>query len=49
MSTITTDSVKNRSGQGLARIWDSYGMLVVFAVLFIACVLFVPNLAHLSI
>ncbi|NWA71068.1 L-arabinose ABC transporter permease AraH [Serratia proteamaculans] len=43
MSTITTHSVKKRSGLGLARIWDSYGMLVVFAVLFIACVLFVPN------
>lgn len=43
MSTITTHSVKNRSGRGLTRIWDSYGMLVVFAVLFIACVVFVPN------
>jgi L-arabinose transport system permease protein len=45
MSTITTHSVKKRNGLGLARIWDSYGMLVVFAVLFLACALFVPNFA----
>lgn len=43
MSTMTTHSVKNRGGQGLVRIWDSYGMLVVFAVLFIVCAVFVPN------
>ncbi|HFF1620446.1 TPA: L-arabinose ABC transporter permease AraH, partial [Yersinia enterocolitica] len=30
-------------GLGLSRIWDSYGMLVVFAVVFIGCVIFVPN------
>lgn len=32
-----------KSGLGLSRIWDSYGMLVVFAVVFIGCVIFVPN------
>src|SRR5687767_7048781 len=26
-----------------ARLWDGYGMLLVFAVLFVACSLFVPN------
>jgi L-arabinose transport system permease protein len=40
---MTTNSVKSSRGLGLARIWDSYGMLVVFAVLFVVCVLFVPN------
>ncbi|ADP12545.1 MULTISPECIES: L-arabinose ABC transporter permease AraH [Erwinia] len=29
------------------RIWDNFGMLVVFAVLFIACTLFIPNFASL--
>jgi L-arabinose transport system permease protein len=50
MSSMTTNSLKpetpsvaSRSSQGLMRIWDSYGMLVVFAVLFIICALFVPN------
>lgn len=32
-----------KRGLGLSRIWDSYGMLVVFAVVFIGCVIFVPN------
>lgn len=46
MSSVTT------SGTGAAkspfspgRIWDQYGMLVVFAVLFLVCALFVPNFA----
>ncbi|WJV55846.1 L-arabinose ABC transporter permease AraH [Prodigiosinella aquatilis] len=45
MSTVTsTTPEKNiKSGIGISRIWDNYGMLVVFAVLFIACVVFVPN------
>lgn len=32
-----------KRGLGLSHIWDSYGMLVVFAVVFIGCVIFVPN------
>jgi L-arabinose transport system permease protein len=32
-----------KGGLGLSRIWDSYGMLVVFAVVFIGCIIFVPN------
>ncbi len=50
MSSMTTNSTKPeqpnaaaRGGQSLMRIWDSYGMLVVFAALFIACSIFVPN------
>ncbi|CNI94053.1 L-arabinose transporter permease [Yersinia aldovae] len=35
--------VSVNGGLGLSRIWDSYGMLVVFAVVFIGCVIFVPN------
>ncbi|MEN4910593.1 L-arabinose ABC transporter permease AraH [Erwinia amylovora] len=29
------------------RIWDNFGMLVVFAVLFITCTLFIPNFGSL--
>ncbi|WP_035052028.1 L-arabinose ABC transporter permease AraH [Andreprevotia chitinilytica] len=28
---------------GAAKIWDNYGMLMVFAALFVACSVFVPN------
>ncbi|GKX51070.1 L-arabinose ABC transporter permease AraH [Budvicia aquatica] len=52
MSTIPTTSVsakesgaKASNQMSLSKIWDSYGMLVVFAVLFIACALFIPNFA----
>ncbi|MEQ9925562.1 L-arabinose ABC transporter permease AraH [Pectobacterium brasiliense] len=46
MSTVTsTTSEKKKNGMGLSRIWDNYGMLVVFAVLFIGCAIFVPNFA----
>ncbi|MDX5626863.1 MULTISPECIES: L-arabinose ABC transporter permease AraH [unclassified Brenneria] len=34
---------KRQNGMSIARIWDNYGMLVVFAVLFVACAIFVPN------
>ncbi|GKW15090.1 L-arabinose ABC transporter permease AraH [Pectobacterium actinidiae] len=46
MSTVTSaTSEKKKSGVGLSRIWDNYGMLVVFAVLFLGCAIFVPNFA----
>ncbi|MCW2478906.1 L-arabinose ABC transporter permease AraH [Candidatus Symbiopectobacterium sp. NZEC135] len=46
MSTVTSASPeKNKRAGGMSRIWDNYGMLVVFAVLFLACLLFVPNFA----
>ncbi|MEI7236652.1 MULTISPECIES: L-arabinose ABC transporter permease AraH [Pectobacterium] len=46
MSTVTsTTSEKKKNAMGLSRIWDNYGMLVVFAVLFIGCAIFVPNFA----
>ncbi|MCA5918597.1 L-arabinose ABC transporter permease AraH [Pectobacterium brasiliense] len=46
MSTVTsTTSEKKNNGMGLSRIWDNYGMLVVFAVLFLGCAIFVPNFA----
>lgn len=46
MTTVTsaTPEKKKRAG-GMSRIWDNYGMLVVFAVLFVACAIFVPNFA----
>ncbi|MBS6057275.1 MAG: L-arabinose ABC transporter permease AraH [Mixta calida] len=45
MSSSTTSNTPpvSRSGFRFGRIWDNFGMLVVFAVLFIACVLFIPN------
>ncbi|MEI7233115.1 L-arabinose ABC transporter permease AraH [Pectobacterium carotovorum] len=46
MSTATSaTSEKKKNGMGLSRIWDNYGMLVVFAVLFLGCAIFVPNFA----
>ncbi|MCL2895762.1 L-arabinose ABC transporter permease AraH [Brenneria tiliae] len=36
---------KRKAGSGISRIWDNYGMLVVFAVLFLGCAIFVPNFA----
>ena len=44
MSSVTTTGPR-RNGFSLGRIWDQYGMLVVFAALFIACAIFVPNFA----
>ena len=48
MSSVTTSgsgAPKSPSPFSLGRIWDQYGMLVVFAVLFLACAIFVPNFA----
>lgn len=52
MSTIGTTPVSAKrpdaqpsSQLSLPKIWDSYGMLVVFAVLFITCTIFIPNFA----
>ncbi|CPR20182.1 L-arabinose ABC transporter permease AraH [Brenneria goodwinii] len=42
-STATTATPKKKTGAGISRIWDNYGMLVVFAVLFLGCMIFVPN------
>ena len=44
MSSVTTSGAP-KSSLSLGRIWDQYGMLVVFAVLFLACAIFVPNFA----
>ncbi|MDF2778868.1 MAG: araH, partial [Enterobacteriaceae bacterium] len=44
MSSVTSSGA-GKSPFSLGRIWDHYGMLVVFAVLFIGCALFVPNFA----
>ncbi|KKI41301.1 L-arabinose transporter permease [Obesumbacterium proteus] len=46
MSSVTSTPATVKAGKKglhLSRIWDSYGMLVVFAALFIACLIFVPN------
>ena len=46
MSSVTTSGVpKSKSALSVGRIWDQYGMLVVFAALFVACAIFVPNFA----
>jgi len=42
-TTSNTPPVAPRRGLHLGRIWDNFGMLVVFALLFIACAVFVPN------
>lgn len=44
MSSLTTSRAP-KSSLSFGRIWDQFGMLVVFAVLFIGCALFVPNFA----
>ncbi|MFC3395610.1 L-arabinose ABC transporter permease AraH [Brenneria rubrifaciens] len=44
MTTVTSAAPeKKNTGTGMSRIWDNYGMLVVFAVLFVGCAIFVPN------
>ena len=46
MSSVTTSGApKSKSAFSFVRIWDQYGMLVVFAALFVACAIFVPNFA----
>ncbi|MEM6049808.1 L-arabinose ABC transporter permease AraH [Erwinia sp. P7711] len=50
MSSSTTSSAtppKPTQRVNLSRIWDNFGMLVVFAVLFIGCTIFVPNFGSL--
>lgn len=50
MSSSTTSSATppTRGHRvNLSRIWDNFGMLVVFAVLFIGCTIFVPNFGTL--
>ncbi|PKH26577.1 L-arabinose ABC transporter permease AraH [Enterobacterales bacterium CwR94] len=42
-STTSPTSVTARQRITVARVWDNFGMLVVFAVLFLACMLFIPN------
>lgn len=43
MSTVTTSSPKANKTILLSRVWDNFGMLVVFVLLFIICTIFVPN------
>lgn len=47
MSVTTTSGPAAAKRFSLGRIWDNFGMLVVFAALFLACSLFVPNFASL--
>uniref|UniRef100_UPI000469E8A6 L-arabinose ABC transporter permease AraH n=1 Tax=Pantoea sp. IMH TaxID=1267600 RepID=UPI000469E8A6 len=49
MSSTTSSAVPPKASQraSLSRVWDNFGMLVVFAVLFIGCVIFVPNFGSL--
>ena len=44
MSSLPSSGA-SKSPFTLGRIWDQFGMLVVFAVLFLGCALFVPNFA----
>lgn len=41
MSSVTTSGAP-KSAFSFGRIWDQYGMLVVFAALFLGCAIFVP-------
>lgn len=45
MSTVTTSPAQDKKRVNLSRIWDDFGMLLVFAILFLASMLFVPNFA----
>jgi L-arabinose transport system permease protein len=47
MSTTSSVTPAAPSRFSLSRIWDNFGMLVVFAALFIACLVFVPNFGSL--
>ncbi|MDF7784932.1 L-arabinose ABC transporter permease AraH [Pantoea stewartii] len=42
-TTSNTPPAAPRRGVYFGRVWDNFGMLVVFALLFIACAVFVPN------
>ena len=42
-TTSNTPPAAPRRGVHFGRVWDNFGMLVVFALLFIACAVFVPN------
>ncbi len=46
MSSVTTSERRNRNRPSVLYIWDQYGMLVVFAALFVACDL-CAQLCHL--
>lgn len=47
--TTQTQSDKNQSGTLLLilKIWDNFGMLIIFAGLFLACCIFIPNFASI--
>lgn len=50
MSSMTTSSSTNpapKKSVSMNKIWDQFGMLGVFAVLFIICLVFVPNFASI--
>ncbi|BCQ34828.1 MULTISPECIES: L-arabinose ABC transporter permease AraH [Erwiniaceae] len=47
MSTTSSVTPAAPSRFSLSRVWDNFGMLVVFAALFIACMVFVPNFGSL--
>ena len=44
-STKMVNSEQKPSGLNFAKIWDRFGMLMVFAGLFLLCSLFVPYFA----
>ncbi|MFV0574169.1 MAG: L-arabinose ABC transporter permease AraH [Vibrio sp.] len=43
----TTDEQKPKSGFKIKNFWDRFGMLTVFAGLFLICCMFVPNFASM--
>ncbi|WP_067710461.1 L-arabinose ABC transporter permease AraH [Erwinia sp. ErVv1] len=49
MTTTTSPAAAPKRSQRarLGHIWDNFGMLVVFAVLFIGCTIFIPNFGTL--
>ena len=43
----TAKKETSRSGLQIARIWDQYGMLVIFAILFLLASMLIPNFASM--
>ena len=43
----TAKKETSSSGLQLARIWDQYGMLVIFAILFLLASMLIPNFASM--
>lgn len=48
MSEVSVSSVNNKKALSTAlfsKIWDNFGMIVIFLILFVICAVFIPNFA----